>query len=129
MMRSSASLLGCLVAGGLAFAGCGPKVDCDQLGKRLNDCTQELMFTLNPAAKKQLEKVSDADDKKENEKLHQEDIERNRKTLKEQVTDKCKAHKGRAADTKLILKCLDEGAKDCKKFASCFAGYLKNKSK
>lgn len=129
MMRRSTSLRIGLVAVGIVLYGCGPKVDCDKLGARLNDCTAELMFTLNPAAKKQLEKTLDPDVKKENDKLYQEDIARNRKTLKEQVTDKCKAHKGRAADAKLILKCLDEGAGDCKKFAACFAGYLRNKSK
>lgn len=129
MMQRSASMLGWLVVGALAVGGCGPKVDCDKLGARLDECTQELMFTLNPGARKQLEKVTDPEVKKENDKLHSEDIARNRKTLKEQVTDKCKAHKGRAADAKLIQKCLDEGASDCKKFAACFAGYLKNKSK
>jgi hypothetical protein len=129
MMRRTASVSCGLLAAGILLAGCGPKVDCEKLGARLNDCTQELMFTLNPAARKQLEKAIDPDVKKENDKLHQEDIARNRKTLKEQVTDKCKAHKGRAADAKLILKCLDEGAQDCKKFASCFAGYLRNKGK
>ncbi|MDY0001224.1 MAG: hypothetical protein RBU30_08020 [Polyangia bacterium] len=122
-------ILGFLAASGAALAGCGPKVDCERLGARLNDCTPELMFTLNPAAKRQLEKVIDPDVRKENDRLHKEDIERNRKTLKEQVTDKCKAHKGRAADAKLILKCLEAGAKDCKQFAACFAGYLRNKSK
>lgn len=129
MTRRSAPLTIGLVAAGIVFSGCGPKVDCDKLGARLNECTPELMFTLNPAAQKQLDKTIDPDVKKENDKLHQEDIARNRRTLKEQVTDKCKAHKGRAADAKLILKCLDEGAKDCKKFAACFAGYLRNKSK
>lgn len=127
-MSRLAAWFGCVAAFGL-LAGCGPKVDCDALGGRLDECTQELMFTLNPGAKQQLAKTVEAEQKKENEKLLVEDIARNRMTLKAQVTDKCKAHKGRAADAKLIQKCLAEGAKDCQKFASCFASYLKNKSK
>ena len=126
MMSKLATWIGCLAMGCL-LTGCGPKVDCDVLGKRLDECTQELMFTLNPGAKQQLAKTVDPDQKKEHEKLLQEDVQRNRKTLKEQVTDKCKAHKGRAADAKLIQKCLAEGTKDCEKFAACFASYLKSK--
>lgn len=128
MTRSRAAWLGWLVAGSL-LVGCGPKVDCEKLGARMKDCAEDLMFTLNPGAKERLKKATDPDIKKENAKLLAKDIERNRKTLKEQVADKCKAHEGRASDAKVIQKCLDEGAKECSKFASCFAGYLKNKSK
>jgi outer membrane lipopolysaccharide assembly protein LptE/RlpB len=125
-MRSALGWLGLLAATTLLGA-CGEKVDCDKLGTRLHDCTRELMFTLNPEAKKRLEKATDPELKKQNAKLVAKDIARNRATLKKQVTDQCKAKKGRAADAKAINECLDVGAKDCKKFAQCFAKYLKTK--
>jgi len=114
-----------LAVTGLLF-GCGPKVDCDKLHKRLQSCTKELMFTLRPDAAKRL-KTADPEVKKHNEKLLAEDIKRNQDTLKKQVTDKCKAKKGRAADAKLINKCLEK--KTCGEFAACFGVYLKDKGK
>jgi hypothetical protein len=125
-MRSALGWLGFLTAATL-LGGCGEKVDCDKLGKRLHDCTRELMFTLNPEAKERLKKATDPELKEQNKKLLEQDIKRNRKTLKEQVTDQCKAKDGRAADAKAINECLEKGAKDCNKFAQCFAKYLKTK--
>jgi hypothetical protein len=115
---------------GLLFSlatGCGPKVDCDKLGKRLNACTETLMFTLRPEVPERLKKVTDPEAKKQNAELLRKDIQRNQVTLKEQVTDQCKAKGGRAADAKLINGCLEKSA--CAKFASCFGSYLKEKNK
>jgi hypothetical protein len=113
---------------GLA-TGCGPKVDCDKLGKRLNTCTETLMFTLRPDAKQRMDKVklADREAQKQNAELLKKDIQRNQITLKEQVTDQCKAKGGRAADAKLINGCLEKSG--CAKFASCFGSYLKEKNK
>ena len=127
-MRTALGWIGLLTAGVLLL-GCGEKVDCKKLDKRLHECTRELMFTLNPDAETRLKKATDPELKKQNATLLAKDIERNRKTLKEQVTKQCEAHKGRAADAKAVSGCLEEGAKDCKKFATCFAKYLKSKSK
>ena len=127
-MRKALGTIG-LLAAGVLLGGCGEKVDCEVLGKRLDSCTRELMFTLNPDAETRLKKATDPELKKANEKLLQEDIARNKKTLNDQVTKQCKAKKGRAADAKAINGCLKEGEKDCKKFAACFAKYLKSKSK
>lgn len=132
-MRTSLGWPGALAALMLVTSpllpGCGEKVDCDRLDKRLHDCTQELMFTLNPEAAARLKKATDPKVREQNQKLVADDIARNRKVLKEKVVDQCKAKKGRAADAKEVNKCLSEGAKDCHKFAACFARYLKTKSK
>jgi hypothetical protein len=108
-------------------AGCGPKVECEKLGKRLNDCTESLMFKLRPEVPDRLKKVTDPEAKKQNAELVKKDIQRNRATLKEQVTDQCKAKGGRAADAKLINGCLEKDG--CDKFATCFGSYLKEKNK
>jgi len=126
-MRTALGCLGLLTAGALLF-GCSDKVDCKKLDQRLHACTQELMFTLNPEAKDRYDKSTDPELKKQNAKLLAADIARNQKTLKEQVTKQCEAHKGRAADAKAVSGCLEKGAKDCKKFAACFAKYLRSKS-
>ena len=118
----------------LGAAGCGPKVDCDKLDKSLSGCTEALMFRLRPDAKKNLAKATDPEIKKQNEALKAKDIERNRATLKKQVVQECKKHRGRAADAKLINACISaSGGKtdpeSCKKFADCFGKFLKEKSK
>jgi hypothetical protein len=108
-------------------AGCGPKVDCDALGKKLDTCTEQLMFTLRPDVPERLKKVTDPEAVKQNKALLAKDVARNRATLKEQVTDQCKAKGGRAADAKLINGCLEKSS--CEKFAACFSSYLKEKNK
>jgi len=107
-------------------AGCGPKVDCDALGKKLDSCTEDLMFTLRPEVREKLKKA-DLEAMKHNDELLKKDVAKNRATLKEQVTDQCKAKSGRAADAKLINGCLEKST--CPKFAACFSSYLKEKNK
>jgi len=131
-MRTTSGLLTALVA--LLAVGCGPKVDCDKLDKSLSGCTEALMFRLRPDAKKSLAKATDPETRKLNEELKAKDIQRNRATLKSQVVQECKKHKGRAADAKLINACLEASggktdAASCKKFADCFGKFLKEKSK
>ena len=77
---------------------------------------------------------TDPETRKANEALKAKDIQRNRETLKKQVVEQCKKHKGRAADAKLINDCLEaSGGKtdpaSCQKFADCFGKFLKEKSK
>lgn len=123
------TILGLMVALGVVgvLAGCGPKVNCDKLDKRLSECTKDLMFKLQPDALKRLNKATDPEVKKANEAQLARDVERNRATLKKQVVEQCKTHKGRAADAKLITTCLEK--KSCGDFAACFGVYLKEKSK
>ncbi len=133
-MRMISGLLTALGLAAILAPGCGPKVDCDKLDKSLSGCTEALMFRLRPDAKKSLAKATDPETRKANEALKAKDIERNRATLKKQIVEECKKHKGRAADAKLINSCLEaSGGKtdpaSCKKFADCFGKFLKEKSK
>lgn len=133
-MRTTSGLLTAVSLVAMLAAGCGPKVDCDKLDKSLSGCTEALMFRLRPDAKKSLAKATDPEIRKQNEALKVQDIERNRATLKKQVVEECRKHKGRAADAKLINDCLEaSGGKtdpeSCKKFADCFGKFLKEKSK
>lgn len=133
-MRTISGLLSALCLVAMLAPGCGPKVDCDKLDKSLSGCTEQLMFRLRPDAKKSLAKATDPETRKANEALKAKDIQRNRETLKKQVVEQCKKHKGRAADAKLINDCLKaSGGKtdpaSCQKFADCFGKFLKEKSK
>ena len=133
-MRTISGLLTALGLAAMLAAGCGPKVDCKKLDTSLHGCAEALMFRLRPDARKSLAKATDPEIKKQNALLMAKDLERNRATLKKQVGGECKKHKGRAADAKLINDCLEaSGGKtdpaSCKKFADCFAKFLKEKSK
>ena len=125
-MRTILALTTALLAAGTLATGCGPKVDCDKLDKRLHKCTKELMFRLRPDAAKSLRKATDPEVKKANQAALERDIARNRATLKKKVVDQCKKHKGRAADAKLINTCLKK--ETCGELAACFGVYLKEKS-
>jgi hypothetical protein len=130
----TSGLLSALGLMAMLATGCGPKVDCEKLETSLVGCTEALMFRLRPDAQKSLAKATDPEIKKQNEALKNKDIERNTATLKKQVVEECKKHKGRAADAKLINDCLKisggkTDAESCKKFADCFGKFLKEKSK
>jgi hypothetical protein len=127
-MRMTSGLLSALGLMAMVAAGCGPKVDCDKLETSLVGCTEALMFRLRPDAQKSLAKATDPEIKKQNEAL------KLRATLKKQVVEECRKHKGRAADAKLINECLKisggkTDAESCRKFADCFGKFLKEKSK
>ena len=130
-MRTVTALLIAAGLTGLMVVGCGPKVDCDKLHDKLTDCTKHLMWKLRPTAKRNFDEATkataDPKAKKAAEDTLAANVLRNQETLKKQVTEKCKAKKGRAADAKLINKCLQH--KTCPKFAECFSVYLKAKSK
>ena len=126
-MRTTLGLLVALGLVGTLAGGCGPKVDCGKLDDKLMKCTKEVMFRLRPDAEKSIKKATDPEIKKQNAAQLAKDIARNQETFKQQITEQCKKHKGRAADAKLINACLKKEA--CGEFAACIAVYLKEKSK
>jgi len=97
---------------------CGPKVNCDALNKKLETCTESLVWALSTEAKENFDKNPSEKAKK----ALTETVAKLRKKLKAEVYEPCKKNHGRAKDAKQVNACLAK--KSCDKFAACFVKYL-----
>jgi hypothetical protein len=114
-----------LVVGALVVTGtlaCTPKVDCEKLKTKTNDCAEEILWALKRKAKENFDKN---DERAKVEKEMAKAVKKLRSSLDEKIYEPCKKHDGRARDAKEMKACLKK--ESCEDFAACFVQFLKEK--
>lgn len=104
----------------VTVSACAPKVDCDELKKKLEGCTEEILWALKQESKENYDKHEDKSKVKE-------ELEKAVKELRKELDDKvykpCKKQDGRAKDSKQLNECLEK--ESCNDFAACLVQFIK----
>ncbi len=113
-------IAGFFVMTAVTSSACAPKVDCDELKKKLDGCAEEILWSLKHEAKENYNKHEDKSKVKEE---LQKGVKELRETLEDKIYKPCKNQDGRAKDAKELNECLEK--ESCDDFAACLVQFLK----
>ena len=105
--------------------GCGPKIDCRKLGKKMHSCADEVYVASKTGAVSFLEKLTAAegglDPKTRSMLAALWKKEKHRLAMKfvAEIETRCRLHKGNYREAEKINACLKHTS--CRRFARCFA--------